>query len=310
MGPKKDRAYALPLKKASDRKEKVRPVKGKYLCIITGAGHGIGRAIASLAFQDQGILPDAWKHSKLCLIDIDEEALNDTAGKKMRQFLAHREIDVDLITFDFSDIHGIQEMMEQITTKYDKDFERVILVNAAHSIGTVSNLLTLSENPVDIQRFWDLNITSKIVMTNQICLNFTVQKKMVVDITSQDLSVPTKTLGLACMASSAMSMFDEVFAQENPNVAVLHYVTDRLDTNIVTRIIEETNNTALANELEALKVGHKLTPTLDAAKRMIKNFDTGNFVKGKVTHVDAKAEIENEGPPLSAPASPCPPRQM
>lgn len=301
MGPK--RAYALPTKKATERKEKVRPVKGKYLCIVTGAGHGIGRAIASLAFQDQGILPDAWKHSKLCLIDIDEEAINETAGKKMRQFLAHREIDVDLITFDLSNIHEIGEMMERITTKYDKDFERVILVNAAHSIGQVTNLLALSENPIGIQKFWDLNITSKICMTNQVCKYFTVQKKTVVDITSQDLNVPTKTLGLACMASSAMSTFDEIFAKENPNVSVLHYVTDRLDTNTISRIIEETNNSVLATELKELKDTNKLTLTGDAAKRMIKCFDTVSFTKGEVTHVDAKAVLPVETP---TPASPTP----
>lgn len=288
---KKQRAYALPTNKAGERKEKVRPVKGKYLCIVTGAGHGIGRAIASLAFQDQGILPDAWAGSKLCLIDIDEEALNETAGKKMRQFLAHRKIEVDLIIFDFSDIHSISEMMDKLDTKYEKDFERVILVNSAGSIGDCEKLLTSSDDPPAIQKFWDLNITSKICMTNQICKIFKQQKKTVVDITFQDLNEPTSTLGLPCMASSAISTFDEVFAKENPNVCVLHYVTDRLDNNTITKIIEKTSNEKLSTELTNLKENNKLTPTGDAAKRMIKAFDNVGFTKGEVTHIDAKAAL-------------------
>ena len=291
---KKPRAYALPTNKAGERKEKVRPIKGKYLCIVTGAGHGIGRAIASLAFQDQGILPDAWAGSKLCLMDIDEEALNETAGKKMRQFLAHRKIEVDLIIFDFSDIHEISEMMNKIDTKYEKDFERVILVNAVSSIGSVEKLLTATVDPPAIQRFWDLNVTSKICMANQICKIFYQQKKTVVDITMQDLNIPTATLGLPCMASTAISTFDQVFAKENPNVCVLHYVTDRLESNTISKIIEETSNAKLETELRALRDRNQLTPTSDAAKRMIKAFDNISFTKGEVVHIDAKAALPIE----------------
>lgn len=291
MSGKRQRKYSLPDKKPNVKTtQKARLVKGKYLCIITGAGHGIGRAIAGLAFQDQGILPDAWAGSKLCLIDIDEEALNETAGKKMRQFLAHRKITVDLFTIDLSHLDEIESFMRNLDVKYEKDFERVILINSAGSLGKLESLQQIAEDPSAIQKYFDLNITSKICMTNKVCKIFVSQAKSTVNVSSLDLNKPTSALGLPCMAASAIATFDAIFAKENPHVRVLHYVTERLDKRSTKRIGEGCNNTTLSRDIQELSIEGKLMSPVDAAKRLIKVLETTTFTNGEVIDVGAHTD--------------------
>ena len=267
---------------------KIRLVKGKFLCFVTGAGNGLGRAIAGMAFQDQGILPDAMSGSRVILVDNDEEALKETSGKKMRQFLKHRKIEVELEVCDLENLSEAKSLIERVEAKQDKDFEHVIFVNNASTLGDPSKKLSDYDDPADIARYWNVNITSRMYMTTQICRVFQHSKRTVVHTVRYEASSPRAYLGPSCMATSAILSFGEVFALENPKIRVLNFTAGALDTKRVHRLIESCGNEELQKDLARVKEENKLTIPLEAAKRMIRFIEGDDFTKGKVLSIHDK----------------------
>ena len=267
---------------------KVRLIKGKFLCFVTGAGNGLGRAIAGMAFQDQGILPSAMSGSRVILVDKDEEALRETSGKKMRQFLKHRKIEVELEVVDLENLDEAKNLIEKVEAKQDKDFEHIIFVNNASSLGDATKTLTDYEDPAEMARYWNINITSRMYMTTQICRVFQHSKRTVVHTVRYEAASPTPYLGPSCMATSAIMSFGRTFAQENPNIRVLQFTAGALDTKRVHRLIENCGNQLLQDELKKFKEENKLTIPLEAAKRMIRFIEGDDFTKGEVLDIHDK----------------------
>ena len=267
---------------------KVRLVKGKFLCFVTGAGNGLGRAIAGMAFQDQGILPDAMSGSRVILVDKDEDALKETSGKKMRQFLKHRKIEVELEVVDLCDLGEMQKLCDRLDKKQSKDYEHVIFVNNASSLGDPAKSLIDLEDPEEMARYWNVNITSRIFMTTQFCRIFQHSKRTVVHTVRYESATPNPYLGPSCMAASAIETFAQTFAKENPAVRVLHFTAGALDTKRTHRLMESCKNEHLKEDLTKIKDENKLTNPLEAAKRMIRFIEGDDFTKGEFLSVHDK----------------------
>lgn len=273
---------------------KVRLVKGKFLCFVTGAGNGLGRAVAGMAFQDQGILPDAMSGSRVILVDKDEEALKETSGKKMRQFLKHRKIEVELEVVDLGDLEAAQKLIEKIDAKQAKDFEHVIFVNNASSLSDPSKTLGDFEDPNEIAQYWNVNITSRMFMTTQICRIFASSKRTVIHTVRYESNNPTPFLGPSCMAASAIETFAKTFAKENLTVRTLHFCAGAMDTKRTHRLIESCGNQDLQEDLKRINDENKLTIPLEAAKRMIKYIEGDDFKQGEVLYVYDDVEKEEK----------------
>lgn len=273
---------------------KIRIIKGKYLCFVTGAGNGLGRAIAGMAFQDQGILPDAMSGSRVILVDKDEEALKETSGKKMRQFLKHRKIDVELEVVDLGDLEATQKLIDKIDSKQAKDFEHVIFVNNASSLADPSKSLGSLESPAEIAHYWNVNITSRMFVTTQLCRIFSSSKRTIVHTVRYESNSPTPYLGPSCIAASAIETFAKTFSKENPTIRVLHFVAGALDTKRTHRLIESCGNKELQEDLKRISEENKLTIPLEAAKRMIKYIEGNDFKAGEVLYVYDDVEKEEK----------------
>eukprot|EP00111_Clytia_hemisphaerica_P018814 TCONS_00055625-protein len=267
---------------------KVRLVKGKFLCFVTGAGNGLGRAIAGMAFQDQGILPDAMSGSRVILVDKDEEALKETSGKKMRQFLKHRKIEVELEVVDLGDLAASKKLIERLDTKQAKDFEHVIFVNNASSLADPSKTLIEFDDPSDMAQYWNINITSRMFMTTQFCRVFQHSKRTIVHTVRYESAKPNPYLGPSCMASSAIDTFAQTFAKENPAIRVLNFTAGALDTKRTHRLIESCGNKDLQEDLKKIMEENKLTIPLEAAKRMIRFIEGDEFTKGQMLSIHDK----------------------
>lgn len=278
--------------KVRNSTQKVRLIKGKFLCFVTGAGNGLGRAIAGMAFQDQGILPDAMSGSRVILVDKDEDALKETSGKKMRQFLKHRKIEVELEVVDLGDLIETQNLCQKLEDKQDKDFEHVIFVNNASSLADPSKRLVDFDDPEDMASYWNVNITSRMYMTAQFCRIFRHSKRTVVHTVRYENATPNPYLGPSCIASSAIETFAKTFAKENPNIRVLHFTAGALDTKRTHRLIESCGNRDLQEDLKHIKEENKLTIPLEAAKRMIKYIEGDHFTKGEFLAIHDKDIIE------------------
>lgn len=273
---------------------KVRLVKGKFLCFVTGAGNGLGRAVAGMAFQDQGILPDAMSGSRVILVDKDEEALKETSGKKMRQFLKHRKIEVELEVVDLEDLEAAQKLIDKIDAKQAKDFEHVIFVNNASSLSDPSKTLGDLEELGEISKYWNVNITSRLFMTTQLCRIFSSSKRTIIHTVRYESNNPTPYLGPSCIAASAVETFAKTFAKENPTVRMLHFCAGALDTKRTHRLIESCGNKDLQEDLKRIHESNKLTNPLEAAKRMIKYIEGNEFKEGEVLYVYDEIEKQEK----------------
>jgi len=267
---------------------KVRLVKGKFLCFVTGAGNGLGRAIAGMAFQDQGILPDAMSGSRVILVDKDEEALKETSGKKMRQFLKHRKIEVELEVVDLGDLSETRKLCDRLEAKQAKDFEHVIFVNNASSLADPAKTLINFDDAEEMARYWNVNITSRMFMSTQFCRIFQHSKRTVVHTVRYESATSNPYLGPSCMAASAIETFAQIFAKENPAIRVLHFTAGALDTKRTHRLIENCGNENLKEDLSKIKDENKLTIPLEAAKRMIRFIEGDEFTKGEFLSVHDK----------------------
>ena len=262
--------------------DRVRLIRGKYLCLVTGAGDGLGRAIAGLVFQDQGIFPNAMSGSKVILVDKDVEDLKETSGKKMRQFLMHRKINVALEFFDVSILSEAKELLQKVIVQNDNDYEHVILINNASYIGDVSKKLVDLKETTEIEKFWDVNITSRIYLTSQFCEAYPLSKKTVVHTAYYDSAQPTPNLGLSCMATSAMDTFGKIFAKENPSIRVVLYTPSRMDDKRTKYILENCANEELKNTIARQCELNNLLQPLEAAKRMTRILEEYEFKAGEV----------------------------
>jgi len=261
-------------------KQRPRLVKGKFLCVITGAGNGLGRAIANLVFQEGGIHPLAMGGSRLILIDKDMDSLRETSGKKMKQFLKHRKIEVELFCVDLSDLSKAREFIEETIIKFDKDFEEVILINNITTLGDTTKTLSLNTNFEEIKEYFDLNIISKTYMTAEVCNEFALSKKTVINTMNYDASRPNAYLGLPYMASSAIKAFSEVFAKENLKTKVLVFTPGRVDSGSSREILEKCSNKELIDEIGHQVEMNQLKQPLEIAKKLAKILDENKFKSG------------------------------
>ncbi|XP_065667375.1 sepiapterin reductase-like [Hydra vulgaris] len=275
---------------------KIRLIKGKFLVIVTGAGHGLGRSIAGLAFQDQGIFAQAFSGSKVIMVDKDMDALNETSGKKMRQFLKHRKIDVVLECIDLMNLTDTKNFLNDLVAKNDQDYEHIVFVNNTSTLGNISQTLMENENLEELEDYWRLNITSRIYLTTQICKLFPFSKKTVVHTARTESTTASEYMGLSNIATSAFDMFGQTFAKENPTIRVLYFTPNLLDTKRCRKIVEECPNKDLCESIQqSIDQGTLETP-LDAAKKMSRILEEYEFTQGEVLRINLKnnnIEIKN-----------------
>ncbi|XP_066926547.1 sepiapterin reductase-like [Clytia hemisphaerica] len=259
--------------------------KGKFLCLITGAGNGLGRAIAGMAFQDQGILPNALSGSKVILIDKDEDALKETSGKKMRQFLKHRKIEVELEVFDLSDVYDMKSLAEKIEDHQERDYEQVIFVNNASDVGDTSKTLDDYQDPDVLSKYWNLNITSRTYLSCQFARIFKASKRTFLHTIRMDSTSPETHFGPSCMATSAVKAFTETLAMENPKLRVLEYHVGLMETNRTLKIVDQCGNEKVQKSAQKAQEENKLEQPLEVAKRIIKYIEGNDYTEGKVLKI-------------------------
>lgn len=262
--------------------EKIRLIKGKYLCIVTGAGNGLGRAVANLVYQDGGIFPTAMAGSKLVLLDKDMESLRETSGKKMKQFLKHRKIEVDIICADLGDLNETKNTIKDILDKNDKDFEHVTLISHANTLGNASICLTEQSDYAALQEYFDLNIISKVFLVSAVCNGFPRSKKTIVFTANKYAVQGLPYLGISAMAESATKTYAQVFAKENPSTRVLYFTAREMESNKAQLLLNSCGNKDLKEDTKTELELQKLQPPLDVAKKLMKILEEYRFKSGEI----------------------------
>ncbi|KAI9908488.1 hypothetical protein PsorP6_003515 [Peronosclerospora sorghi] len=191
----------------------------------------------------------------------------------------------------------VDHMMAELTTQ---TYERVFLVHNAGSLGPLGIVQECISSPVDVAKYWELNLTS-VMWLNKRFLDLygasrdevfappsvSASKKtqlVIVNITSMSGVKPFKTYTIYCTGKAAREMHHGVIAKEQAeigNVRVLQYSPGPMDTDMQKTVRESDSvDPERRKVFKEMKVQGTLAPTAQSSERCVQlaigdKYDTG-----------------------------------
>lgn len=161
----------------------------KSLFIITGASKGIGKGMAQKAL-DRGA--DVW-------------GVNRTHSIEHKNYKG--------LTYDLTDLDNLQKELPKFFTAA-QDYERVVLINNAGTLGDIDHLGSLDNN--SIPPLFDLNVSAPLLLMNQFMKDFKAFKgqKIIINISSGAGKNAVDGWSGYCASKAALDMASKVAAKE------------------------------------------------------------------------------------------------
>ncbi|PIK39159.1 putative sepiapterin reductase-like [Apostichopus japonicus] len=200
------------------------------VCIVTGASKGIGREVAIQLAQK------ADPKSSFYLIARNKQALEETA-QKIRAAVGV-DVDIRCISADLSTDEGVEKSNRDIFENLGdvSRFSHAILVNNAASVGDMTKYARELDDMNFLQGFCRLNLSGPIVLTSKFFKAFGHGKdslrKTIVQVSSDNGTIPYKTMHTYCMVKAGRDMFFRVMALEEPEVRIISYDPGAVDTDM------------------------------------------------------------------------------
>lgn len=237
-------------------------LKVSTFCVITGASRGIGKEIAIQLSQKLGA------NSCLNLVARNKQALEDTA-QKIRERVGEN-VQIRCVIADLSNEASVTKANEDIfehvqdTSKYS----HALLVHNAASVGDVSKYARDLDDVAYLQRFALLSMSGPITLTSAFFKKFGHGKgslrKTVVQLTSDNGTIPYKTMHIYCMAKAGRDMFFRVMALEEPDVRILSYDPGAVDTDMFKQTFSSTDSDVVATVSDITSQNYVLSPEQSA----------------------------------------------
>jgi benzil reductase ((S)-benzoin forming) len=161
----------------------------KSLFIITGASKGIGKGLAEKALESGA---NVW-------------GVNRTHSIEHTNYKG--------LTYDLADITNLKKDLPDLFTKA-QDFERVVLINNAGTLGDIGHLGAISNE--SIPHLFDLNVSAPLLLMNQFMKDFKDFKgeKIIINISSGAGKNAVDGWSGYCASKAALDMATEVAAKE------------------------------------------------------------------------------------------------
>jgi benzil reductase ((S)-benzoin forming) len=159
------------------------------LLIITGASKGIGRGIAEKALE-RGT--NVW-------------GVNRTHSIEHTNYKA--------LTYDLADLANLKKDLPDFFKKA-RDYERVILINNAGTLGDIGHLGAIENN--SIPHLFDLNVSAPLLLMNQFMRDFKdfEGEKIIINISSGAGKNAVDGWSGYCASKAALDMATQVAAKE------------------------------------------------------------------------------------------------
>jgi len=165
--------------------------QGRTLVLITGASRGLGQAIS----VEMSKIPS----SVLVLISRDINGLETTSQLCKT---AKEKDEVSLKQLDLS--NATKEDLIEALYDVKADFDSLVLVHNAGSLGNQGTKVSDFDNAKDMQDYFYLNIVSVMLLNSIVYHKFKeVKNKLVVNISSLAAIQPFETWGFYCSGKAA-----------------------------------------------------------------------------------------------------------
>ncbi|CAL8321955.1 unnamed protein product [Lota lota] len=239
---------------------------GRALCIITGASRGFGRTTAiqiSELVKPKSVLVLAARNVEdLRMLQADLAA--SKAGKAGVVF--------EYVVADLGVKEGVECVVKAIKLKSSEDFDHLILVNNAGSLGALRYARTFTDMS-EVDSYMSFNLSSPICLTACVLEAFPRReglRRTVVNVSSLCGLEPFLSWGLYCSGKAARDMMFRVLAKEDPDIRVLSYSPGPLDTGMQEEARTLTADNSLRNTFtDMFTKGQLLTCEASCAKLMM-----------------------------------------
>lgn len=224
---------------------------GRTVCVVTGASRGFGRTVArdvSPLLGPGSVLLLAAR-SGADLRSLQEELVGITAGGGGGE---EGGLCVECVAADLGLQDGVDSVVSAVRQHAGAQFDQLLLVNNAASLGDVSRYARSFTDMKDVDSYLSLNISSALCLTAAVLQAFPKRaglKRTVVNISSLAAVKPIPSWVLYCGGKAARDMMFKVLAEEEPDIRVLNYAPGPLETSM---LAEARSNTADASMKQSL----------------------------------------------------------
>jgi tocopherol cyclase len=261
----------------------------RTLLVVTGASRGLGRCIAE-AFFEESASEEQPAHNVVhcCLVARNLQGLNDTAAV-LRSLQPSTDVTVHEI--DLGDLGHLEDLLEAMLTALSPsvgEFDKLILINNAGSLGEIGPMDTAKASLKDCQQAINLNITS-VLWTTRVVGQWALRHKLssiaMVNISSLLAVQAFPTLSLYAAGKAARDMYYDCLSQEewvkqNSGIRLLNYAPGPLETDMVQEIrTASTLDTSLKPAF-----ARKLVEPLHSARVLVRLLQRDDYSNG--AHID------------------------
>ena len=207
------------------------------LCVVTGASKGFGKAICLEVCKEWGVIQNI-NNIELVLIARDKTGLQSTATECKS---ICNNVTPHLLCFDLSEHDAMRALVEELGVLFCKSkvqFTEALLFANAGGVGNVSEPIATQFDPKPLQKYFDLMLTSNVIISSWFISELRAVKKTIVFVSSLLAVQPCAGLSLYSAGKAGGHMLFRCIAEENPEMRVLVYSPGPLQTDMTNDILK------------------------------------------------------------------------
>ena len=195
------------------------------------------------------------------------------------------EVHVHLFQTDLANLSSLEQVFrEACSSTKNREYDQVILIHNAASVGDLTKPMTQHTDPQVLQDYFAANFTSVYTLTALFLSHFTdaVKHKYIINVTSLLASNFNYGFGFYSSGKAARNAFMGVVAAENPSVRCLNYSPSVVDTDMIRTVGRESYAVSVREGVQGLYEKKVMITASEAAARLVEILTEDKFESGSL----------------------------